>query len=159
MSDTNTNILQVGQKLPDFSLYNAHEEFRSLADVRGEKGTVIAFVHGAFCPSCMPQLQRLNQLVPVLKSKGINLVCVSHDSISTILAFQLSTEPALEYTMLQDSTPTLAKAYGIEHEFYGSPYASIFLADANDIIAYADTSPDPLCNPDREAMMKIVEAW
>ena len=148
--------LSVGEKLPEFTLQDALENWITLADTRGPNGTVVAFIHGSFCPSCMPQLQRLNAIAPELARHGVGLVCITHDAVPTIFGFQASTTPPLQYPLLADSDPTLAYEYGVKHDFYDSPFASIFLADADDRILFVDVSPDPVCNPDREAMLAIV---
>lgn len=146
-----------GTPLPDFQLIGLDERPVSLADIRGVNGTVIGFIHATWCPYCVRQLMRLNKVAPVLQEHGVGLVCVSHDPVAAIAAYEKTAQPPLRYHLLSDSEPSLGHAYGIFDPDHDTPYPAVFYAGPDDKILYADVSSDPDCFPNMERLLEVVQ--
>ena len=150
--------LSNGAVLPDLQLTDADNQPVTLATLRNTHGVVIGFIHGTWCPYCVRQLTRLNRAAPEIHALECGLVCVTHDLVDALYAYQLSAQPALVYPLLADPTPSLAHAFGVYDPDHEAPYPSLFYADANDAIVYADVSSDPDCFPNMERLMEVIRA-
>lgn len=147
-----------GALLPNFNLRGLDDQLIALSDIRGLKGTVVAFIHGTWCPYCIRQLIRLNRAAPDLYQLGCGLVCIAHDPVETISAYQHTAQPSLAYPLLADSDPSLAHTFGIYDPDHGSPYPAVFYATANDIILYSNVSSDPDCFPNMQRLVEVARA-
>ena len=66
MSLTPSNMLNLGTKAPDFTLYDTiSSKMISLNDIRGEKGTIVMFI----CNHC-PYVKHVNEEI-VLGRRGL----------------------------------------------------------------------------------------
>lgn len=147
-----------GAKLPDFSLTDAENHPVNLSTLRGAKGTIIAFIHGTWCPYCVRQLTRLNHAAPELAELGCGLICITHDPADSLYAYQLSAQPPLAYLLLADPEPSLSYAFGVYDPEHEAPYPAVFYANASDILLYSDVSSDPDCFPNMERLLEVVRA-
>lgn len=147
-----------GTKLPDFSLIDSNNQLVSPSTFRGANGTIVAFIHGTWCPYCVRQLTRLNRAAPEILTLGCGLICVTHDPIDSLYAYQLSAQPLLAYILLADPEPSLSHAFGIYDPEHEAPYPALFYADASDTILYTDVSSDPDCFPNMERLLEVVRA-
>lgn len=147
-----------GTKLPDFSLTDAENRLINISTLRGATGTIIAFIHGTWCPYCVRQLNRLNRAAPELFERGCGLICFTHDPADSLYAYQLSAQPPLAYALLADPEPSLSHAFGIYDPEHEAPYPAVFYANASDTILYSDVSSDPDCFPNMERLLEVVRA-
>jgi peroxiredoxin len=147
-----------GTKLPDFHLADSDGRPVTLSTLRGRGGIVVAFIHGTWCPYCVRQLTRLNRVAPEIQAQGCGLVCVTHDPVDALYAYQLSAQPPLVYSLLADTTPSLSHAFGVYDPDHEAPYPSVFYADADDIVIYSDVSSDPDCFPNMERLLEVIRA-
>jgi peroxiredoxin len=146
-----------GVSLPGFRLAGLDGQFVTLSDLRGAKGTVVSFVHGTWCPYCVRQITRLNQITPQLYQRNVGIVCITQDSPESLSAFQHSAQPPLRYPLLADSTPSLSHDFGIFDPDHNSPYVAVFYAGADDRIQYSDVSSDPDCYPNLIRMIEVID--
>lgn len=147
-----------GTKLPDFSLTDTNNQPVSLSTLRGANGTIVAFIHGTWCPYCVRQLMRLNRVAPEISTLDCGLLCVTHDPVDSLYAYQLSAQPPLSYPLLADPEPSISHTFGIYDPEHEAPYPAVFYADASDTILYADVSSDPDCFPNMERLLEVVRA-
>lgn|GEM_PF-3976235 len=150
--------LSNGAQLPNFDLADHENRSITLDALRGLKGTVVAFIHGTWCPYCVRQLNRLNRVTPEIRELGCGLLCVTHDPVDALYAYQLSVQPPLAYALLADTDPSLSHAFGIYDPDHEAPYPAIFYADAGDTILYSDVSSDPDCFPNMERLLEVIKA-
>ena len=109
----------------------------TFADLKGEKGLVIAFFRSAdWCPFCKQQLKDLNTIDADLKARGFNLAALSYDSVETLAKFSKSNK--LTYTLLSDPHSTVIDAFGVRnHEVAahsrmdGIPHPAIYIIAAD----------------------------
>jgi peroxiredoxin len=146
-----------GTPLPDFELPGLDDRPVTLADIRGPKGTVIAFIHATWCPYCVRQLLRLNKAAPTLQAEGVGVACISHDPLSAIFAYEKTVQPPLRYLLLADSEPSLGHTFGIFDPDHETPYPAVFFAGPDDKILYVDVSSDPDCFPNMERLLEVVQ--
>ena len=150
--------LNNGARLPNFHLADLDNRPVTPSSLRGTRGAVIAFIHGTWCPYCVRQLTRLNRAAPEIQAQGCGLVCVTHDPVDSLYAYQSSAQPALVYALLADPTPSLAHDFGIYDPAHEAPYPAVFYADADDTILYSDVSSDPDCFPNMERLLEVIRA-
>ncbi|MCD8562792.1 MAG: thioredoxin family protein [Alphaproteobacteria bacterium] len=101
----------------DFTLKNVDGKMMSLKDIRGEKGTVIAFICN-HCPYVKAVIDRLVEDFKTLQAEGIGCCAImsndteSHpdDSFENMQAF--AKEHGFTFPYLIDETQEIAKAYG-----------------------------------------------
>ncbi len=118
MALTKTPICEFGKKAEDFKLKSINNEFITLNDIRGAKGTLIMFICN-HCPYVKAIIKDLVEDCKSLKKEGINSVAImSNDTINypedsfdkMILFAKENKFDDLEY--LIDETQETAKNYG-----------------------------------------------
>lgn len=112
--DAAKNALNVGAKIPSFSLKDATGKTVSSDDLLKDGNLVLVFYRGAWCPYCNTYLRKLQKNLPQIKAAGGQLVAISvenADKSSTIVK-----KNELEYTVLSDSGLTVARSFGIVYE-------------------------------------------
>ncbi len=117
MARTPSNMLALGTKAPDFSLFDTISgQTLSLDELRGRKGTVIMFIcnHCPFVIHVNPELAKLGN---EYQKKGIGFIAISSNDIKNYPqdAPHLMTETAkregYSFPYLYDETQEVAKAY------------------------------------------------
>jgi len=101
---------------PDFTLKNIDGQNLSYADVKGENGTVIAFICN-HCPYVQAIIKRFVHDAKNLQNHGINIVCIMpndtdnypEDSFENMKVF--AQENGFTFPYLIDKTQEIAKAY------------------------------------------------
>ena len=81
MVATETPICDFGWKAIDFRLMGIDGKTWSLADVRGEKGTLIMFICN-HCPYVKAITERLVRDVDALRAKGVNAIAVMSNDVA-----------------------------------------------------------------------------
>lgn len=81
MAYTESNMMTLGTRAPEFSLWNPLTETKvSLQDVRGEKGTCIMFLCN-HCPYVIHVNQELVKIAKEYKEKGIGFVAINSNDV------------------------------------------------------------------------------
>ena len=108
--------LDVGAKIPDFSLKDQNGQEIGLQDLLDVKGTTVFVFHRSanWWPYCKKQLGQLQKDDEALKAAGINQVAISYDSIEVLKRF--ADKNKISYPMLSDSGSTLIDAFGIRNK-------------------------------------------
>jgi peroxiredoxin len=112
----------------------------AFADLKGEKGLVIAFVRSAdWCPFCRQQLKDLNTISDDLDARGFKLAALSYDSVEKLAKFARSNKIA--YTLLSDPRSSVIDAFGLRNlevagnkRFDGIPHPAIYIIAADGMI-------------------------
>ncbi len=126
MALTKTPICDFGWRAPDFSLKGVDGKTYSLADVRGDKGTLIAFICN-HCPYVKAIADRLAHEAMALKEMGIGTIAIMandaeaypEDSFDNMKLFAQQHGFAFPYVI--DETQEVARAYDAvcTPDFYG----------------------------------------
>lgn len=117
MSRTESNMLPLGTKAPDFSLLNVvTDTITPLKKVKGDKGTVLLFICN-HCPFVIHVNPEITRLAKEYEPKGIGFVAISSNDIINYpqdaphLMKQKAIEENYTFPYLYDETQTVAKAY------------------------------------------------
>jgi len=113
----NTPICDFGWKAPDFELPGTDMKLYTLADVRGETGTLIMFICN-HCPYVKAVIDRLVRDVKELQALGIGAAAICsndaqthpEDSFENMQHF--AAEHGFTFPYLHDETQDVAQTYG-----------------------------------------------
>lgn len=116
MALMHTPTIENHYQAPDFSLKNIDGKMLSFADIKGEKGTVIAFICN-HCPYVKAIIKRLVHDAKNLQSHGIGIAAIMpndtdnypEDSFENMQKF--AQEHGFTFPYLIDETQNTAKAY------------------------------------------------
>ena len=117
MALTKTPVCDFGKKAEDFKLKSINNKLTTLADVKGEKATLIMFICN-HCPYVKAIIQDLAEDCNELKKDGINSVAIMsndtknypEDSFDNMIKFA-ETNNFGEINYLFDETQEIAKKY------------------------------------------------
>lgn len=127
-------IPAVGEKAPALVATDMTGKARTLASVRGAKGTVLVFFRSAsWCPYCKAQLIDLNKnAAETLKARGYALVGLSYDAPDVLAKF--AAERAVTWTLLSDPQSKVIDGWQLRDPAYaagsraeGVPRPAIFV--------------------------------
>lgn len=130
----------VGEHLPDLKALDQDGIEQTYETVKGEQGAVLVFIRSAdWCPFCKAQLLDLAEKGSVVTELGYNIVVVSYDDPSILLAF--TNKYDFPYKMLSDKGSKIIKSFGILNEdiakdgpYYGIPNPTIYVVSADGFV-------------------------
>ncbi len=161
---THTPICDFGWKAPDFTLENVDGRRLSLADVAGERGTLMMFICN-HCPYVKATLDLMIEDARNLAEIGVGTVAIMpndtltrpDDSLDNMR--QLAADKGLPFPYLIDETQDVARAYGAvcTPDFFGFD-KDLGLQYRGRITEVSEANPVPGAKRDlRAAMMQIAE--
>lgn len=111
-------MLETGMKAPDFTLQDKDGKPVSLSDFIGKK-VVLYFYPKDNTPGCTRQAQAFGAAYEQLKSKNVEVIGISKDSITSHQKFAEKYE--LPFLLLSDPELSAIQAYGVwqEKKMYG----------------------------------------
>ena len=148
--------IEVGQKLPDFELFDQTKTSKSLKAF-SSKNTVLAFFPGAFTGVCTKEMCTFRDSIQNLPG---NVVAISVNDPFTNKAF--ADMHHLPFPILSDYTRETIKKYNIFHDDfaglkgYTAAKRSVFVLDQNGIVRYKWVSDDPGKEPDYAAIKEVL---
>lgn len=126
MVSLETPICDFGWKAVNFNLEATDGKFYSLDDIKGEKGTLIAFICN-HCPYVKSIKDRLVRDLSALQEIGVGVACImsndpneyEEDSFENMK--KVAADEGFTFPYLFDQTQEIAKAYGAicTPDFYG----------------------------------------
>jgi peroxiredoxin len=143
-------MVEIGQKLPDFTLVDMNFKKRSLKEWRGRK-LVLAFFPGAFTGTCKKEMCTLRDDLAKLEKLDAQVVGISVNDPFSLKGFH--EDNALNFPLLSDYTRETVKIYGVElRDFaglkgYNVAQRSVFIADAEGVLRWKWVSDDPGVEP------------
>jgi len=151
----------VGDKAPDFSLYDADRKVRALSEflVKGKK-TILAFFPGAFTGTCTKEMCTFRDMYGELEHMNGMVVGVSVDAPFAQKAF--AEKNGLTFPLLCDFKREVIHKYGVVWknlggvEGYDSAIRAIFVLDDTGKIVLKWVAEDPGKLPDFEAIKKAL---
>ncbi|MEO0570889.1 MAG: thioredoxin family protein [Bacteroidota bacterium] len=117
MARTPSNMLALGTKAPNFSLFDTLSgQTLSLDELKGEKGTVVMFIcnHCPFVIHVNPEISKLGR---EYQEKGIGFIAISSNDIENYpqdaphLMTKTAKQEGYSFPYLYDDTQDIAKAY------------------------------------------------
>lgn len=98
-----------GDKAPLFSLPNALGKTINTENVLKQGPMVLTFYRGVWCPYCNLQLKNLQQILPLIREAGANLVAVS--PMTPDHSFTMKETNALQFEVLSDVGNAVARQF------------------------------------------------
>ena len=142
--------LQVGQKAPEFTLYDTEKKQRSLKEFLGKK-TVVVFYPGAFTGVCTKEVCAFRDALANFNSMNSQVIGISVDSPFANRVF--AEQNKVTFPLLSDFTHAVSKAYGGVHDAfaglasYEAAKRAVFVLDVKGVVQYAWISDNPGVEP------------
>lgn len=130
-------MLEIGNRMPDFSAADQNGNIVKSADLIGKK-TVVYFYPKANTPGCTAEACSLRDNYERFLALGYNVIGISKDSVKAQKNF--SDKYALPFPLLADTDALIIKAFGAwgEKKLYGKTYEEIlrktFIFNENGIL-------------------------
>ncbi len=152
---------QVGEKAPDFALYDYDRKLRHMSEflTKGRR-TILAFFPGAFTGVCTKEMCTFRDMYGELENLNGNLVGISVDAPFAQKGFADKYE--LKFPLLCDFKREVIPKYDVVWhnlggvEGYVSANRAIFMVDDTGTIKFKWIAPEPGTLPDFEAVKKAL---
>jgi glutaredoxin-dependent peroxiredoxin len=133
-------MLKVGDKAPDFKLFDTDKKEVSLADFAGSN-VVLLFFPLAFTGVCTAELCSMRDDIATYNGLNAQILGVSVDSLFTLEKFK--TEQNLNFPLLSDFNKDASKAYSAYYDVFafgmqGVSKRSAFVIGKDGNIKYAE---------------------
>ena len=154
--------LKVGDKAPEFTLFDTGRKHRSLSEFLGNK-TVLAFYPGAFTGVCTKEMCTFRDSHASFGNLNAQVVGISVDAPAANKGF--GDQYNLGFPLLSDFTREVSKQYcGIYQDFggltgYTAAKRSVFVLDGEGTVKYAWISEDPGVQPDFDEVSKALGSF
>ena len=130
----------VGEKAPNFKLFNSDKKEVSLKDYKG-KNVVVLFFPLAFTGVCTTELCNTRDDIANYEKLDTQVLAISVDSLFTLDKFK--TEQGLNFPLLSDFNKKVSKKYDSLYKDFvlgmkGVSKRSAFVVDKKGIIRYAE---------------------
>lgn len=147
--------LVAGTRAPGFALPATPDQAVSLDDLRG-RPLVLAFYPADWSPVCGDQMALYNQMLPVFRRSGAQLVGISVDGVWCHAAF--AAQRNLHFPLLADFEPkgAVARRYGVYREREGVCERALFVIDAAGIVRWSYVSPLGI-NPGADGILTALD--
>jgi glutaredoxin-dependent peroxiredoxin len=146
--------IQIGQKAPDFSLFDTERKKVSLADFKG-KNVLILFYPQAFSSTCTAELCTVRDDIARYNNANAEVLGISVDSVFTLKRYK--EEQGYNFPLLSDFNKEVSAAYDSLYENWilemkGVSKRSAFIVDKEGIIKYVELVETKDGVPDFEAI-------
>lgn len=150
------SVLQKGTAAPSFTLKSTPDQTLSLEDFRG-KNVVIVFYPADWSPVCGDELSLFNEVLPMIRSHGAELLAISVDGSWCHQAFKKDRK--LRFPLLSDFEPKggVARQFGAYREPEGEAARALFVIDGEGVIHWRYLSPAGI-NPGADGILKALES-
>lgn len=126
-------MLRVGDKAPQFTLQNQHNEAIALSKYVGDKTVVVYFYPKNFTPGCVAEACSFRDSFQDFEDAGAIVLGISNDSVASHTRF--SERYKLPFSTLADTNGKVRKRYGVKNELLGLlPGRETFVIDKEGVI-------------------------
>lgn len=153
-------VLRIGQKVPDFSLFDSEKNERRLSEFTQKGSLTIVFFPFAFSGVCDREMCVFRDSLVGLGSLGGGTVGISVDSVFTLKIFGETYN--LGFPLLSDFNKKVAKAFDVLQDtwvdlgYKGVAKRSVFVVDNKGILRYRWIAGDPSEEPPYEQVVVVV---
>lgn len=153
-------MVKVGEKAPDFTLFNSEKNKVSLSDYKG-KNVLLLFFPQAFTSVCTEELCSVRDNMHQYGDLNVQALGISVDSVFTLAKFK--EDQQYNFPLLSDFNKEVSALYGSLYtdwifEMKGVSKRSAFLIDADGIVRYAEVLDNPGNQPDFKAIQEAISA-
>ena len=155
-SHSESKTLKVGDIAPDFKLKTAKRDEWHLADFRGKKNVVLAFIPYAFSSVCSTQLPSYEAELARFRDFNTEVVSVSMDSGYSLNAWSKSIN--VTFPLLSDFYPQgqVVDQYGVRNRG-GFPARAVFVIDKGGVIRFIEVLESPGDLPDNDELFEMLQ--
>lgn len=151
--------INIGQKAPDFKLFNSELKEVSLNDYKGRK-LVIHFFPLAFTGVCTTQLCTMRDTFGYYEGLGADVVGISIDSPFVLAKFK--EEQNYQFPLLSDFNKEVSQAFGAYYDEFafnlkGVSKRAAFVLNENQEVIYAEVLESAGDLPDFNAIREAVK--
>ncbi len=151
--------IQVGQKAPDFSLYDSDKQKVTLSDYKG-RNVLLLFFPQAFTGTCTKELCSTRDNIAAYNGANAQVFGISVDSIFTLAKFK--EEQKLNFPLLSDFNKTVSTEYGSLYDSFvfdmkGVSKRSAFVIDKDGLVRYAEVLETATDLPDFAAIQNVLK--
>lgn len=149
------DLLRPGAAAPDFTLSATPEQKVTLSDFRGQN-VVLVFYPADWDSICGDQLALYNELLPIFRKRGVQLLGISVDSVWCHAAYQQARN--IRFQLLSDFEPkgAVAKQYRVYREDEGVCDRALFVIDDDGIIRWSALFA-PSVNPGADGILDALD--
>ena len=153
--------IQVGQKAPDFTLFDSDKNKVSLSAMAGSP-VVILFFPLAFTGVCTKELCNVRDNIATYNQTNAKVIGISVDSLFTLAKFK--EDQQLNFTLLSDFNGTAASSYGVLYDVFPAfemekvSKRAAFVVDAEGVVRYAEVCATPGDLPNFAAIQETLAA-
>lgn len=150
--------ISVGDKAPDFKLYNTEKKEVSLADLRG-RNVVLLFFPAAFTGVCTDELCGIRDTIQDYNDLNATVLGISVDMPFTLAKYK--EDQNYNFDLLSDFNKEVSDAYDTLYEEFvlglrGVSKRSAFVIDKDGKIAYAEVLENAGELPNIDAVKKTL---
>ncbi|MDF2187528.1 redoxin domain-containing protein [Paraflavitalea sp. CAU 1676] len=132
--------IEVGQKAPDFTLYDSAKNKVSLSDFKG-KQVLLLFFPQAFTSVCTKELCNVRDHIDQYNQVNAQVLGISVDSVFTLAKYK--EEQKLNFPLLSDFNKEVSETYGALYDTFafdmkGVSKRSAFVIDEAGVVQYAE---------------------
>jgi peroxiredoxin len=152
--------IEVGQKAPEFKLFNTEKKEISLNDYKG-KNVVLLFFPFAFSATCDKEMCEMRDNYSFYSGLNAEVIGISVDSLYAGKKFKEVYN--IPFTFLSDFNKTVSREYDSLYEdwkygYKGVSKRSVIVINKDGIITYKEILSDAGEYPDMEALKNAVES-
>ncbi len=149
------DVLQAGQKAPDFTLKATPDQKISLHEFKG-KPVVLIFYPEDWSPVCGAEVDLFNELLPEFQKYNAQLLGISVDSAWSHHAF--AQEKNIHFPLLSDFNPKgeVARKYGVYRDQDGTTERALFVISPDGKIQWSYVSPVGV-NPGADGVLTALD--
>jgi peroxiredoxin len=152
--------IQVGEKAPDFSLYDSDKNLVSLSAQKGSH-VLLLFFPLAFTSVCTAELCAVRDNLKMYEDVSAKPFGISVDSLYTLGKFKK--EQNLNFPLLSDFNKEVSKAYDSLYEKFGFEMRGVskrsaFIIDREGIVQYAEVLENAGMQPNFEEIQVKLRA-
>jgi peroxiredoxin len=153
--------LTIGQKAPEFTLYDTGKKQVGLTDFAGKKNVLLLFFPLAFTSTCTKELCEVRDDIRSYENEHVQVLGISVDSTYALAKYK--EEQHYNYPLLSDFNKRVSGMYDAIYESFGSmemhgvSKRSAFVIDKQGVIKYAEVLENAGNVPDFKAIRALLE--
>lgn len=150
--------LSIGDKAPDFSLFNTEKQAVALSELKGQN-VVLLFFPLAFTSTCTAELCGVRDDIANYSKLDAKVFGISVDSLFSLGKFK--EEQGLNFDLLSDFNKTASTDYGSLYDSFvlgmnGVSKRSAFVVDKEGIIRYVEVLESAGDIPNLDAVKQVL---
>ena len=151
---TNSGPLQVGDKVPEFSLPDQNGEIFNIADYLGKNPMVIYFYPKDDTPGCTKEACSFRDSFEEFTDRNVQVIGISADDVESHRNF--AKKYNLPFTLLADTKNEVRKLFGVKSNLMGLiPGRVTYVIDSSGKVIYIFESQFKATQHIREALQAI----